>query len=252
MTSLLERSRAIVGAEPTRTVRGLPYAVLLVDLAMIAVAGLLAIAGRERLTMLEPGAIQSTLGVAGPLTALGWLIAIVLAGGYQRGVFGNGTDEFKRVWGASLTAAGLTGVGCYLTKFDLSRGFFFLLFVIGVPALILGRWGVRQLLHSARRHGYLQVRVLVSGTPDHVDEVTGVLRRESWLGYSVVGAVTPTEALVDETAIGVPVLGRSEDLLSVASECRADIIFFAAGSLASGEKMKETLWELRSTTSTWS
>ena len=34
---------------------------------------------------------------------------------------------------ASLYSAALLGIGCYLTKFSLSRGFFLLLFAVGVP-----------------------------------------------------------------------------------------------------------------------
>ncbi len=244
MTAPLERDRAIVRAAPARAVRGLPYVIAVVDLAMIASAVTLAILGRAQMTMFESGQIKEALGIAGPLTVWVWLLSIALAGGYERAVFGNGPDEYRRVWHASLWAAGLTGVGCYFAKFPLSRGYFLLLFVIGVPALLLGRRLVRWLLHRARQRGHLQVRVLVSGTPAHVDEVTGVLHRESWLGYSVVGAVAPVDAYVEETATGVPVLGRSDDLVAIARDAGADVIFFAAGSLGSGEEMKEMLWAL--------
>ena len=47
--------------------------------------------------------------------------------------------------------AGLLGVGCYLTKFPLSRGFYFLLFIVGVPALIFGRLVMRWVVQAARR-----------------------------------------------------------------------------------------------------
>ena len=73
----------------------------------------------------------------------GWLLALSLVGGYSRDVFGAGTDEYKRVLNASVLAAGLVGVGAYLAKFPLSRGFFLLSFMIGIPALILGRFQLR-------------------------------------------------------------------------------------------------------------
>ena len=68
-----------------------------------------------------------------------WLLAIHAIGGYRRDVFGAGTDEFKRVANASLSPRAASGIGCYLAKFQLSRGFFLLVFVIGIPALVLGR-----------------------------------------------------------------------------------------------------------------
>ena len=169
---------------------------------------------------------------------------VALVGGYRRDVFGGGTTEYKRVFNASILTAGLVGVACYLAKFELSRGFFLLAFAIGLPGLIIGRRLVRKLLHSARRNGFLQVRVLVSGTPDHIDEVAHVLRRESWLGYRVVGAVTPERDLVEETSTGVPVLGLATDVTLVAEDTRADVIFFASGSLDSAKEMREKVWEL--------
>ena len=123
---------------------------------------------------------------------LGWLAAIGVFGGYQESAFSVGTDEFKRVLNASLLTAGLVGVGCYLAQFQLSRGFYALEFLIGIPLLLLGRLVLRRVLHRAHRAGMLSHRVLIAGTSDHIDEIARVLSRESWLGYHVVGAVTPT------------------------------------------------------------
>ena len=94
-----------------------------------------------------------------------------------------GADEYKRVFNASLLTAGLVGVGCYLAKFPLSRGFFFLAFVVGIPALLLGRWSCRRALHRARTPAPPPVASSSPAPPPHIDEIAGVLRRESWLGY---------------------------------------------------------------------
>lgn len=245
VTTMMERTRRLVGSEPSRTLRYLPFAVLLVDVAMATSVGALAVVGRERLTVFEPASgIQEMLGMAGPLMVVGWIVTIAIAGGYRKDVLGSGTDEYKRVFNATLVTAGLVGVGCYLAKFPLSRGFFVLAFVLGLPLLILGRWAMRKVLHRIRRRGYLQARVLVSGTPDHIDDVARVLRRESWLGYQVIGAVTRGDRMIEETAAGVPILGVKEDATAVARDARADIIFFAGGSLASGQDMREKVWEL--------
>ena len=65
------------------------------------------------------------------------LAAMLFAvGGYSRDIFGAGTEEYKLVVKASLLSAGLVGIGCYLTGFPLSRGFFLLVFTIGTPLLI--------------------------------------------------------------------------------------------------------------------
>lgn len=242
---MMERTRQLVGAEPSRTLRYLPLTVLAVDVVTVAVVGALALIGREQLHVFDPvHGLSESLGPAGPAMVVGWIALIAALGGYHREVFGSGTDEYKRVFHASLLAAGLVGVACYLAKYDMSRGFFLLAFLLGLPGLLLGRWLVRRLLHSARRHGFLQVRILVSGTPGHVDEVTRVLRRESWLGYRVIGAVTPEDDFADETPTGVPVLGLASDVTPIARDAQADLIFFANGSLQSAQDMREKVWDL--------
>ena len=243
--TIMERTHRLVGAKPSRTLRHLPLAVLVVDVVVMTIVGALAVLGREQLHLFESGAlVRDTMDVVGPLMIAGWIATIALLGGYQREVFGSGTDEFRRVLDASMLTAGLVGVGCYLVKFDLSRGFFVLAFVLGLPGLLLGRWVVRKVIHSARRHGLLQVQVLVSGTPAHIDEVAQVLQRRPWLGYRIVGAVTPERDLVEETATGVPVLGLASDVAAVAHDTGCDVIFFANGSLGSAREMREKVWEL--------
>ncbi len=246
--TILERTLRLVDGEQarqSRALRRLPAAVLAVDVATLAVVFVLAASGREHMPFLRHTShIHERLDLLATLIVVGWIATIAAMGGYRRELLGSGTDEFKRVLHASLFAAGLVGVGCYLVKFQLSRGFFVLLFLIGLPLLVLGRYVVRKFLHSARRRGRLQVRVLVSGTPEHVDEVTLVLRRESWLGYNVVGAVTPADHLAEETAIGVPIFGDASAVTTIARSAKADIIFFASGSLGSAQEMREKVWEL--------
>ncbi|HWJ11789.1 MAG TPA: sugar transferase [Nocardioides sp.] len=242
---MIERTRQLVGTESSRSLRLLPAVVLLMDLVAVGASGALAVLGREQLDFFDSSnGIREQLGMVGPLIIVAWLCVIAVTGGYNGEIFGGGTEEYKRVVNATLFTAGFLGVGCYLAKFDLSRGFFLLTFVIGLPLVILGRWSVRKLLQRARRQGYLQVRILVAGTRSHVDEVVRVLRRESWLGYSVVGAVTPAWDHYDETRAGVPVLGPAQDVTAIAHDHGADVIFFASGSLGSAQEMREKVWEL--------
>ena len=103
------------------------------------------------------------------------------------------------MFNASLLTAGLLGVACYLARFSLSRGFFFLAFAVGIPLLLLGRWLGRRALHKARIAGRLHQGVIIAGTAPHIDEIAGVLRREKWLGYRIIGAATPSTDTRDET-----------------------------------------------------
>ena len=69
---------------------------------------------------------------------IGWVAAIFLLGGYRPQVFGAGLDEYRRLVNASLLTAAAVGIGCFLLRFPLSRGFFVLAFADRHPCP--GRW----------------------------------------------------------------------------------------------------------------
>jgi exopolysaccharide biosynthesis polyprenyl glycosylphosphotransferase len=234
-----------VTGQASRALRYLPASALVLDLLIVTAVGVFAVWGRKRLGIFEnPTDVSSSLAVAGPLIVLGWLLVIALMGGYRNDVFGAGTDEYKRVLNASLLAAGLLGVSCYLAKFSLSRGFFLLAFCVGAPALLLGRLLLRRAVQQARRQGKLQFRVVIAGTPSHIDEIAAVLRRESWLGYHVVGALTPARDLNNVTSSGIQVIGSCEEATSVVKGSDIDIIFFAGGALSSANQLRRIAWDL--------
>lgn len=244
MTQLSQQKTRLV-APPSRHLRYLPVTALILDLVVITGAMMLAVAGRKRLSVFDsPADVTASLMIVGPLLLLGWLVVIALFGGYREDVFGAGTDEYKRVFNASVATAGLLGIGCYLAKFQLSRGFFLLAFGVGVPALLLGRLLLRGAVHRARRQGRLQHRVLIAGTPEHVDEIAAVLRREPWLGYHVAGALVPRRDLAEETAAGIPILGATDDTTALIAASDADIVFFAGGALTSASQMRRIVWDL--------
>ena len=228
-----------------RALVSIPLTALATDSLVIGVTAVLAITGRNRLPIFDvAGDVSDMLGVVGPLMFLAWVITIAASGGYARSVFGAGPDEYKRVVNASLLTAAVVGVGCYLAKFPLSRGFFLLAFGIGVPLLVLGRFALRRALHKAHRLGVLQHRVLIAGRPSHIDEIAAVLDRERWLGYQVVGAVTPAGHVSATTASGIEVLGDSADLAAVAGAAGADVVFFANGAFRTSDEMRRAAWDL--------
>jgi exopolysaccharide biosynthesis polyprenyl glycosylphosphotransferase len=244
MTMIAER-RSELTARPSRALRYLPFTALGLDIVVLAATTVIAVLGRESLGhFFGHVELSPTAGLVAPYMVLGWLVVITAFGGYQESTFSAGTDEFKRIFNASMLTAGLVGVGCYLARFDLARGFYALEFVIGVPLLLLGRILLRRFLHRAHRAGKLSHRVLIAGTPDHIDEIARVLSRERWLGYHVVGAVTPTTDLREETDAGVPVVGDADDVTSVAADVNADVVFFAGGGLSSGKQLRRNGWEL--------
>jgi exopolysaccharide biosynthesis polyprenyl glycosylphosphotransferase len=245
MTILSDRATRLQRHTTSRALRYLPATAFVLDTAIVAAAAVLGVLGREGLAVFDADTgVSERLGLVGPLLVVGWIVGILLSGGYSKSVFDAGTDEYKRVVQASFVASGLVGVGCFLAKFPLSRGFFLLTFAIGIPSLVVGRLVLRRAVYAARRRGSLLHRVLIAGSPSHIDEIAHVLRRESWLGYQVVGALTPAHYVDEETRGGIPVLGNSDDATSAVLEHEADIVFFAGGALGSATQLRRIAWDL--------
>lgn len=225
----------------------LPWLVMLVDLLLIIASAALAARFRQSLPWWSTGG-GDVLDNAVPLSAffiITWLGLLALSGAYDRHNFGAGPDEFRLVVNSSLAAAAVVGVGAYLLKSALSRGFFVLLFVIGVILLVLGRTLIRRLVQQARKHGRLTQRVLAVGTPGYISEVTAVLHRERWLGYDVIGCLVPPDyAGIVETSNGLPVLGTTDDLRDLVDELHPDIIFFTAGAVGTSSELRRMAWTL--------
>ena len=70
-----------------------------------------------------------------------------------------------------------------------------------------------------------------------------VLGRETWLGYDVIGALTP-EPGERPTPSGVPLLGSSRSVAEVALEADADVVFLAGGAFSSSTEMRRLAWDL--------
>ena len=196
---------------------------------------------------------QWTLGPAGDLTenvldsaapiAIGWLVAITLFSGYDPRLVPSGTELFRNLQHATLAAAGIIGTIVYLADIELSRAFFLAFFALGPPLLLLDRLLVRRLLNAARIRGRFRQDVLAVGSLGTVDGIVRTLHRERWLGYDVVGAVTPSGNSA-VSALGIPVLGAEEELLRIAEELRPGILLFTAGATSSAEEFRRTAWKL--------
>jgi len=245
MTLLDNAVIKLARTQPSRSARWIPIAACVGDLVMLSIATFLAMLGRQELRIFDPrGDVADYVAAAAAPVLIGWLLILLAVGAYARDVFGAGTEEYKLVGKATVWSAALVGIGCYLTGFPLSRGFFLLVFMLGLPLLILGRFVLRRSIQRARVHGHLREGIIIAGNPDHIDEVAAVLRRESWLGYTILGAlVTPGMRLV-ETRTGIPVLGDTSDAAAAVDGANADVILFADGAFTSAHGLRRAMWDL--------
>lgn len=244
MSTAAEVRLARASRRRSRTLDSLRGMALATDTVIVVLAMVSAVLARELLwpPVASRPLVPATVWFA-PLLAATWLACLMAAGAYRASLFGAGPDEYKTVARGSLAAAALGGVVAYLTDVQISRSFFVTAFVIGTPTLLAGRLVLRRGLHRARRAGRLTERTLIMGSPDHVDALARVLRREPWLGYHVVGALTPTPES-EETATGVPVMGRPTDAAEIAQAHGADVLFVADGAFGSPGRLRQLAWQL--------
>jgi exopolysaccharide biosynthesis polyprenyl glycosylphosphotransferase len=245
VTTLSERGSRLIVGRPSRALQALPFTALMLDISAVVLATSAAVVGRTELRFFpEYVGVSTVANEVAPYLGFGWIAMIAVMGGYRATVFGEGTDEYRLIARASTYALALVGVSCYLLKFQLSRGFFVLVALIGMTLLLLGRWGLRRALHLARTRGSLLQRAVIAGGETQIDDVATVLRRELWLGYHLVGALTPGGVAGTETYSGIPILGDAnchEDLTSLEG---VEVLFFTGGTQRSADELRRVVWDL--------
>lgn len=222
-----------------------PWLLIAADAFAVLLATSIALTFRDHIPGFQAdGALRLSANYLWPLGVLIWLGCLAIAGAYSDKNLGAGTDEYARVMQASLLAAAFVGICCYLTKFELARGFYVLLFAIGTPLLVLMRYTVRRAIHVLRRHQWLTRRVVLVGNPQHVKELLNVVQRERWLGYYVVGALVPAGSNVDE--LDLPVLGSPEEAIDIVDTRDIDVVIFGEGAFPSSRGFRRMAWALES------
>lgn len=214
------------------------------DTAAVLVAVGVAFIGRNHLSWFDPDANFANVTLAAaPLILAAWLIGLWLGGTYAPTRLNAGASEYTRVMTSSAVVAGLIGIYAFLAKFELSRGFFLILFVAGVPFLVLERWLLRRYMHQAHRNGRWRARVVIVGVHPHIDDVAAVLTRESWLGYEIVGALN-AGAAADGAGSRVGALGDTVGLVQSLRDARADAVVFTERAFPSSADFRRMAWEL--------
>ena len=175
-----------------------------------------------------------------------WLATVALAGGYDSRFIGVGPDEFRKVLnaGAFLTAA--IAILSYATKADLARGYV----VIALPCLtlfdLIARFALRKHLHRVRSRGGCMRKVVVVGYAPVVDDITTMLRRETYHGLSVVAACVAGAPQAGVIA-GVPAVGGLEHVPDVVRRFDADTVAVLACPEMAGDRLRKLAWELEKT-----
>ena len=232
---------SFTGRFVSRNVRArlLTLPLVVTDLVVISLAAIAATYLRDNLTVFRATSdVTENVWPVGVWVVAAWLFCLFLGGAHRPKRTGVGTNEYTVVLVWSLVAAGIIAIALYLTSYNLSRGFFVLLFGLGIPLLLAGRLLLRRVIHRARSGGRFRSSVLIAGSPSHIDRVAAVLDRERWLGYEVVGALVPDEP-GPTTAGGIPVVGRPTEAVEILQRIGAHAVIFAEGSFAKAHQFNE-------------
>ena len=175
-----------------------------------------------------------------------WLLAILLAGGYDSRFIGVGTDEFRKILNAGVFLTAAVAVASYATKADIARGYV----VVALPCVtafdLVARFALRKRLHRLRETGACMRKVVVVGYGAVVADIATMLRREPHHGLSVTAAciVDCAEATVISD---IPAFGGIDSIVEVVRACQADTVAVLACPEMSGYRLRRLAWELEKT-----
>jgi len=183
-------------------------------------------------------AIDPTLAIYGTPVAIGliWLLFLAMRGTYDQRIVGLGTEEIRRVVGATLYVFAVVAGLSYLVRADISRAYAFVSLPLGLVLITAMRFYWRGWLYRRRGNGEFVFRTVVVGAASARTELAARLQRDSYTGYEVVGEFDePTvEQLADDSWLA--------GLLEVLDSSRAGAVALAPSSEISGETIKQLAW----------
>lgn len=143
-------------------------------------------------------------------------------------IIGAGSEEYRRVWTATLFVFGAVAIVSMLSCVDVARGYLAIALPVGVIGLSLNRRVARKLVAAMRRRGRLLTTVLAVGDTQSVQALAESLARHPEDGYAVVGACTPDHqghGVLHVAGVGaLPLYPDDGDFTKAIRDCGADTV----------------------------
>ena len=235
----------------TRWTRKYARLLLLVDAVVIAIAATTALIvrfGASNPTVPGLSAHLPYVAVSLALVVM-WVVVLAMSRAYETRFLGTGSEEFKRVFNASVRLMALVGLIGFAAHVEFARGYVAIAFPMGTALLVGSRHGVRKIVHRRRARGHWLHRAVAVGTPERIAELARQVERDPSAGFSVVGACLPTESLVvssvgDET---VPVVGTTANVLAAVRSVGADTVAVTESPATTSDDLRRLAWSLEGT-----
>ncbi len=187
------------------------------------------------------------------LLPIGWVAVLWAHGAYDRRYLGMGTDEFKRVTRASVTALALVSFLAFTTAAakengaGLSRVGVGLALGGGLVYVLLLRFAARRLLHLVRGHGGASHHLLLIGTLSETLEVHAAITRTMNSGMVPVAIhLTDGHSASSKRKVPVPVF-TNRDVLSLVAEIGADTVAVCGSASGDRADLRRLAWQLEGT-----
>lgn len=179
------------------------------------------------------------------LGGLAWLLLLGAYHTYDESRLGSGTDEYKRVAGATLLYFGALAIGSYLLKVQFARGYFLIALPVGLLLLLIERWLWRRWLNRQRTFGRFKVPALIVGGADTATAIARELTRRGDTEFALVGACT-ANSVTGQTLgdTGVPVLGGLDDAKRLIAEHDIDTVIVTASRHMTPKRVRRLSWSL--------
>jgi exopolysaccharide biosynthesis polyprenyl glycosylphosphotransferase len=145
------------------------------------------------------------------LTVGVWPVVFGVYGLYDLRRPTHATAEFQRLFHALLMSALLVLLITFVTKMDISRGFFAWLLGVSLVTITTGRLLTRRLEHTLNTRAITSQATLIVGINDEGRALARTLRRRPWMGYRPCGFVEITRSGLDSMD-GLPVFGTVDDI----------------------------------------
>ena len=179
---------------------------------------------------------------------VGWLVVLWANGSYDRRYLGLGSEEFKRVFRASVTVVAGVSLLAFATRTQLSRGTVAAVSISALLFILICRYLARQILHLARkRTGHGAHRMVLVGTLPEALEVYTAVTRSPAAGLIPV-AIHITDGYAAARGIETPVpVYAGRDVLALVREVGADTIAVCGSASAEPGELRRLAWQLEGT-----
>jgi exopolysaccharide biosynthesis polyprenyl glycosylphosphotransferase len=226
-----------------------PYAILLVllDLAATLAASYTAVSMFAQADAGFHDAPGLFTVVAYVFLPLGWLAILWSHGAYDRRYLGVGTDEFKRVFRASISAAFTISFLAFAFKANLSRASVGTALLGTLFYILIGRYLARRILVLIRGRGKAVHRVVLVGSFTEAQHVYTAVSRVPAAGLIPVG-IYLTEGYAAGRGVASPVpVHAGGDVLTVVRDLGADTIAVCGSASAEPGELRRLAWQLEGT-----